>query len=130
MHGNRIESGACCIMPAPPLGITARAEVERVIDGDTIIVHLMLPVRVRLLKCYAPEIHGVDRIAGERSKEAMERMLPVGAKCIVHVPTQDADALGDVLTFGRVLGDVYRVGDDESVSQLLVGMGLAMESRE
>lgn len=116
-------------MPAPPLGLTARAVVERVIDGDTVDVSLRIPVRVRLLDCWAPEIHGIDKIAGHRALEALEKMLPVGTRVHVHVPTEKVDALSGVFSFGRVLGDIFVEGDDESVSQLMVGQGMATRSK-
>jgi endonuclease YncB( thermonuclease family) len=116
-------------MPAPALGLTARAIVDRVIDGDTVDVHIVIPVRVRLLNCWAPEITGVDKIAGHEAKAAMEKLLPVGTMVHVNVPTQAVDALGGVMTFGRVLGEIYVVGDDESVSQLMVGMGHATQAK-
>jgi len=112
-------------MPQPPLGLTARATVERVLDGDTLDVVLQLPVRIRLLDCWAPEIHGAEKPQGIASKEQLERMAPVGSHVRVQVPTGKADALGDVLTLGRVLGHVWRDGDDESLSELMVAAGLA-----
>jgi endonuclease YncB( thermonuclease family) len=112
-------------MPQPPLGLTARATVERVLDGDTLDVVLQLPVRIRLLDCWAPEIHGINKPEGVASKQQLERMAPVGSHVRVQVPTSNADALGDVLTLGRVLGNVWREGDDESLSQLMVAAGMA-----
>lgn len=116
-------------MSKPSLGLTARAVVARVVDGDTVDVYLTLPVRMRLLDCWAPETHGIDRIAGERAKEFLEKLLPQGAPVEVHVPTGDADALGSVLTFGRVLGHIYRPNEQETVSELMVGAGLATEAK-
>ena len=113
-------------MTAPPLGITARATVNRVVDGDTIDVSLLLPVRIRLRDCWAPELHGAERIAGEDAKMFVEHTLGRFDQVIVSVPTSEAQSLGDVLTFGRLLGDVYV--DGESLAELVVGAGLA--SRE
>ena len=117
-------------MPAPPLGITARATIDRVIDGDTVDVHLLIPVRVRLLDCWAPETHGAEKPEGEAAKLQLEKLLPEGASVHLHVPTAEADAMSDVFTFGRAIGDVYRVGDDESVSQIMVGMGFATREKQ
>lgn len=112
-------------MTQPPLGLTARAVVTRIVDGDTMDVMLMLPVRVRLLDCWAPEITGVQKPEGIVAKEQLEKMAPVGSRVRVQVPTGDADALCDVLTMGRVLGNVWRDGDDESLSELMVAAGMA-----
>jgi endonuclease YncB( thermonuclease family) len=116
-------------MPAPPLGITARATIDRVVDGDTVDVNLMIPVRVRLRDCWAPETRGEEKEAGEAAKAQLERIIPRGVQVHVHVPTGEADAMTDVLTFGRALGDIYRLGDDESVAQLLVGLGFATDRK-
>lgn len=116
-------------MNQPPLGLTARAAVVRVVDGDTLDVMLMLPVRVRLLDCWAPEITGVQKPQGIVAKEQLEKMAPVGSRVRVQVPTAEADALGDVLTFGRVLGHVWRDGDESSLSELMVAAGMATETK-
>lgn len=112
-------------MTQPPLGLTARAAVVRVVDGDTMDVMLMLPVRVRLLDCWAPEITGVQKPDGIAAKELLEQLAPVGSRVRVQVPTAEADALGDVLTFGRVLGNAWREGEDQSLSELMVAAGMA-----
>ena len=110
---------------APPLGLTARAKIDRVIDGDTVDVHLVIPVRLRLLDCWAPEITGEEKFAGFQAKEQLEKLLPVGSLVHVHVPTAEIDALGGALTFGRVLGHVYHPGEDESISYQMVSSGHA-----
>lgn len=92
---------------APKPGIVARAKVVRVLDGDTVDVELRVPIRVRLTDCWAPEIRGDERAAGQASKHALAGMLPKGRNIVVHVPTQNARQFGDVLTFGRVLGSIW-----------------------
>lgn len=114
---------------SPPLGITARAIVDRIIDGDTVDVYLTIPVRVRLLDCWAPETHGIDRPEGEVSKAALEALIPVGTHVVVNVPTGQVDALSGVFTFGRVLGNVYRVSEKRSISELMVAQGLATKTK-
>lgn len=114
----------------PALGITARAEVERVVDGDTVDVVLRIPVRVRLLDCWAPELHGDDRVAGNAAKVQMQKFLPVGSHVVLNVPTAKVDAMAGVLTFGRVLGHIYHPGKDESISVQMVRTGLASEVKQ
>ena len=116
-------------MKAPELGIVARAAVERVIDGDTVDVRLLngLPVRIRLLNCWAPEVRGVEKPAGERSKAFLQNLLPVGKAVRVKVPTGEAVDLGGVLTFGRILGEIWL--GDTNVSTLMVTKGLATEEK-
>jgi endonuclease YncB( thermonuclease family) len=112
------------------LGVTTRAKIDRVVDGDTVDVHLIIPLRVRLLDCWAPEMHGEDRVAGAIAKAELEKLLPIGSVVHLDVPTQDASALGDVLTFGRVLGDVYIEGEEESVSEKMVARNLATKEKQ
>lgn len=117
-------------MTQPALGLTARAAVIRVVDGDTVDVMLMLPARVRLIDCWAPEITGAEKLKGQAAKEQLEKMAPVGSRVRVHVPTGEADALGDVLTFNRVLGHMWREGDEASLSELMVAAGMATVSKK
>jgi endonuclease YncB( thermonuclease family) len=116
-------------MPAPSLGLTARAIVDRVIDGDTLDVLITVPVRVRMLDCWAPETRGDEKPQGEASKSLLEQMAPVGSKVLVNIPTTHVDALAGVFTFGRVLGEVWRPGDDESLSVMMVAAGAATKEK-
>jgi endonuclease YncB( thermonuclease family) len=116
-------------MASPKLGLTARAIVDRVIDGDTLDVLITVPVRVRMLDCWAPEITGGEKLDGLASKALLEQMAPVGSPVHVNIPTGDIDALAGVFTFGRVLGEVWRVGDDESLSALMVAAGAATREK-
>ena len=109
----------------PPLGITARAYVKRVIDGDTVELEIRLPVRVRLLDCWAPELRDAE---GPESLAALLEKLPLGSKCVLHVPTKKARTVADVLTFGRVLGHVYRRGDN--VGAAMVAEGFATKTKQ
>jgi endonuclease YncB( thermonuclease family) len=117
-------------MPAPPLGITARALVNRVIDGDTMELLLQVPVTIRMKDCWAPEITGMEKPDGIKSKEFLEKIAPVGSSVVVHVPTAQADALGGVLTFGRVVGEIYRTDDFESLNQLMIAAGMATREKQ
>ena len=118
---------------APPTGICARAIVDRVIDGDTVCIDVCYPLTIRLKECWAPEVRGDDKAAGERSKREMERLLPPGSRCKVFIPTQNARKLGDVFTFGRVVGWLYRkvVGEQtENVSRIMVDNGFATREKK
>lgn len=112
-------------MPPPPLGLTARAVVRRVVDGDTLDVELRLPVRVRLLDCWAPETRGPERPAGLQAQAAAEALAPPGSHGILAVPTAQAEAMADVLTLGRVLGQFWPAGSELSLAELLVAAGQA-----
>lgn len=116
-------------MPAPDLGLTARAIVDRVIDGDTIAALITLPVTVRLIDCWAPEIRGEQKPQGQIAKALLQKMAPAGSPVHLQVPTTHVDALAGVFTFGRVLGHVWRPGDDESLSELMVAAGAATREK-
>ena len=113
-------------MSQPPLGITARAIVKRVLDGDTLDVELVLPCRVRLLNCWAPELHTEE---GKKSKDALCTLSPEGSRVVLQIPTTDAQNVKDVFTFGRVLGNIWREGDEDSISHLMVINGHAKPSK-
>jgi endonuclease YncB( thermonuclease family) len=112
----------------PPLGITARASVDRIIDGDTLVVHVEWPVTIRLADCWAPEIRK-DDYEGHAAKNALTDILPPGSDCVLNVRSDRADNLGDLLTFGRVLADVWSAGDQVSASERMVVGGYATKEK-
>lgn len=114
---------------APLPGITARATVERVVDGDTMDVSLEIPLRVRLLDCWAPELHGAYADAGKMAKRELQALAPHGMRCIVQVPTAEARAVSDVFSFGRALGNVWRLNETMSLSELMVQGGFATATK-
>lgn len=120
---------AVCFMQAfadaPPAGITTVATVDRVIDGDTIHVSVTKTFRVRILDCWAPETRGENRDAGIESKRHLQSIIPQGSKITVHIPA--GRTVGDSLSFGRVLADVYRGND--SVAEMMVEAGQATRER-
>lgn len=114
-------------MSAPPLGITAKVRVVDCVDGDTLEVELTRRLRVRLRNAWAPELRGGDmatKYAARQSKDNLMR-LALGKSGVLHVPTLDADRIGDVMTFDRVLGDVWVDGQAESLAAQQVAGGFA-----
>jgi endonuclease YncB( thermonuclease family) len=107
----------------PPLGITTRAKVVRVLDGDTLQLEVRYRVTCRMLDCWAPE---KNTAAGEKAWEDLE-MRAAGKDVVLHIPTADARSMVDVLTFGRVLGYVYE--NNESLSEWQVKKGNATTKR-
>lgn len=107
----------------PKRGLTAKCRITEVYDGDTITVEVMVPVRVRLLDCWAPEIrtkNQTEKKLGLESKSNLKE-LAEGKEGIIHLPWEDARRLDDTLTFGRVLADVWVDGDSLSEMQVLGG---------
>lgn len=112
-----------------PILYTMRAEVLRVVDGDTIIVRLSLMydltkenVQVRMLGVDTPETRTKDpaeKAAGLAAKAFVEGLLPVGARIRVIVREN-----GQVDNFGRTLAWVI-LPDGTNLSTLLLEKGLA-----
>lgn len=122
-------------MPQP--GWTTRAVVTRVVDGDTVEVELRRRIRVRLLDCWAPETKGHDpekKAAGEAAREHLEQIIPVGNDVILEIPTDvegDAGDMGQILTFGRVVGSVWNAyKGGKSANEQMVADGFATQSKE
>ena len=113
---------------APQLGLTARATLKNVVDADTIDVTVHLPARIRLLDNWSPELKTPE---GKEAKAYLVQLLGQGHSLIVFIPTEHADNLNDLLTFGRVLGHVWSSPDaEESISEILVRMGYATMEKE
>lgn len=100
--------------------------VTEVVDGDTVTVEVRLPMRVRILNCWAPER---GEAGGSEATENM-RNLALNKRGILHVPLEHVDRIDKALTFGRVLGDVYIDGDEESVAQQQIRLGFAKSHKE
>lgn len=113
----------------PQPGITHSCEVVRVLDGDTIEVRVESTMVVRLLDCWAPETHRTDdpteKQRGLLSKAHLQSICRPGDQAIVNVPFGSKSHFGDDMTMGRVLGNVWIVGNTKSLSELQVAAGHA-----
>ena len=111
---------------------TYRAEVIRVIDGDTVDVNIDLGFymkvrkRLRLLDLDTEEVRGGTDESKARAKEATERMKELLASGTVYVQTE-MDATGK---YGRLLAAIYvdTAGENEienfvNVNQTMVTEG-------
>src|SRR5689334_4363513 len=78
-----VAAAADCTMPRKPHGL-APASVVRVVDGDTIIVHLGdgRSTRVRLIGIDSPELHPSDKLKrdAQRSGKDAAAIQALGAK--------------------------------------------------
>jgi endonuclease YncB( thermonuclease family) len=111
---------------APPLGVSARVFVTRVVDGDTVDVEIRIPLRVRLIDCWAPE-----KYEGKIGPAATQSMTTMADKQwgVLFVPTQEAQSLTDVLTFDRVLGKIWIDGNTLDISERQVRKNLASRTK-
>lgn len=85
--------------------LKAKGKVTRVIDGDTVKVELS----VRLNKIDAPEIHGIERELGIKSKEWLEKKL-TGKYVTLNVEANDK--------YYRLLADVM-LGSENIKDELI-----------
>lgn len=115
-------------MSRPQHGWSSPCVVDRVLDGDTIEVTVTRKLRVRLLGCWAPEIHGEEKPLGLKSLQHLKE-LALGSTGTVFIPTEDARNMGDILTLGRVLGHVWIDGSDISLSDAQVIAGHARREK-
>ncbi len=111
-----------------------RGKVVRVVDGDTLVVHLDLGLRVytevslRLAGINAPEMRQgtkEDRAAGSSARDYLATLLPPGAE--VYVRTHK-----DKQTFNRYVADVFHVGlgAEFSITDEMVHAGHATYAEE
>jgi endonuclease YncB( thermonuclease family) len=115
-------------MLCPPHGISLPCTLDRVIDGDTVDVRCLDRTwRIRLLDCWAPEIHGEQKPAGLKSKAFLERLLSGGETLTLFVPLAPGGKISKLLTCDRVLGRIF-VGAQDA-AEVLRRHGLATETK-
>jgi endonuclease YncB( thermonuclease family) len=103
---------------APQPGITLPCTVTEVTDGDTVVVQLRLTTSVRLKDCWAKELGS----GGEPAKNRLTK-LAEGKDATLTIDLSEAKRLGDVFSFGRVIGTLWIEGD--CVNRQLVKEGFA-----
>jgi endonuclease YncB( thermonuclease family) len=111
-------------MTAPEIAICLPATVDSVHDGDTATVTLKITTQVRYLKCWAPELKDAGgKESAARAKEAE------GKHGRLFIPIDGAKTIADLLTFGRVLGELWIDGESESESQKQVRLKMAATAK-
>lgn len=133
---------------APKPGLTAPCEVVEWHDGDTCTVRVTIDVRVRLLDCWAPEVHGRSMTEAEKklppekqkeiqrqitnekqrgndSKASAMKFAPVGSSGVLEIPFDGIHRSDEAFTMGRVLGRVWIGGKDVSALQVASGHATA-----
>lgn len=107
-----------------------KANVVRVIDGDTIIVNIDLGFdswkfnqRIRLLGINAPELKGITKANGLKSKEFLESLfVDVNGSVVLHTAKDSTDK------YGRYLADVFVSYISQSINEYLVACGMAVKA--
>jgi endonuclease YncB( thermonuclease family) len=116
----------CCQPQEPPQPgvVIAGCKITRVLDADTVQVEVTRRFMVRFRDCWAPETHETkhpsEKQLGLRAKEVLEHMAPVGTSVTLEVATDGDDDIGDGLTFGRVVGDLW---SDRNLSTAMIDSG-------
>ena len=106
------------------------AKIRRWVDGDTVDVTLDLGFdilynnRIRLYGINTPESRTRDleeKKRGLAAKDRVKELCPVGSSIILKT-TKDGRG-----KFGRILGEIFVPGAVQSINQLLVEEGHALE---
>ena len=107
-----------------------KATIRRVVDGDTVDVtldlgfNIMYNSRIRLLGIDTPESRTRDleeKKRGLAAKDRVKELCPVGSSVTLKT-TKDGRG-----KFGRILGEIFVSGVVQSINQLLVEEGHAVE---
>jgi endonuclease YncB( thermonuclease family) len=107
-------------LTAPPLALCLPIKVTEVHDGDTAKVSVTFDLTVRYANCWAPELKQPDGPkSADRAKEA------VGKAGRLFVDLSNVRNLADALTFGRVIGEIWLDGQQESESAKQVRLKMA-----
>lgn len=101
-------------------------KINRIIDGDTIDIDIDLGFsitisqRIRLLHIDAAEIRTRDleeKKEGLAAKEWLEKELSREGEWIINTTKDDK--------YGRILGELYLVGDPVTVNERMINEGIA-----
>lgn len=103
--------------------LSERATVERVTDGDTVV--LTDQRRVRLIGINSAELNAQApklKKAAQQAADKLKTWLPRGVSVVLYLGDEPHDR------HGRVLAHVIRANDGLAVAQLMVKSGLALQS--
>ena len=110
------------VAPDPAI-VLGSCRIVEIIDGDTVEVERVVRFPVRLKDCWAAETRTKDarvKAIGITSKEALDYAL--GRKCRVQINPDGDETVGDGLSFGRAVGDVFLLdGTNMGESQVETG---------
>lgn len=97
-------------LPQPQV-VLGSCRLHRVIDADTYEVEVVRRIRVRAKDCWGPETyetkHSSEKELGLAAKAVLESIVARDSRCRVVIHPDGDEDLGDGLSFGRVVGDVY-----------------------
>jgi len=99
-------------------GLAIPVEYVRTIDGDTFEFEIRRKFKVRLRDIDTPEINTKK---GVRAKETVECELESADDILVFIPTNSPEHLMDIVSFERVVADVYINGHNLASMLKLLG---------
>lgn len=103
--------------------ISLPAKVISVHDGDTIRVKFEIESSVRMLNCWAKELKTGE--SGLQAKENLLKLCPEGSEVLIQIPFKSD--ISKMFTFGRILGNVYK--DGNNLSEIQVKQGFATKEK-
>ena len=121
------------VIPEPQI-VLGSCKIDRVIDGDTIVVSCVRRIRVRF-RSWSAESHKTkhtcEKSLGIAATDHLAMMAAEGTPCRLAIATDGDEDLGDGLTFGRVVGDVYLMdgSSNESLGGRMITAGHAFETK-
>lgn len=92
------------------------ASVERIVDGDTLVI--TGAGKVRLIGVDTPEVYGAAECFGTEASSFAKRLMPPGSRVSYRVGAEPRDR------YGRLLAYVY-VPDGRMANKVLVDAGYA-----
>jgi hypothetical protein len=110
----------------PPIpAITARCRFLEAVDGDTFKAEIRLIATVRLCgegdeQCWVPEL---DEPGGQEALAYVKQLE--GQDGIIQIPTEKAHNLASLFSFGRLLANWWKEGEEEDLASKLVRLGFA-----
>jgi len=102
---------------------TERATIERITDGDTVVLADQRRVRLIGINAAEPNAQSIKlKIAAQRATEVLETWLPRGESVVLHIGDEPYDH------HDRLLAHITRASDGLAVAHLMVQRGLAVQS--
>lgn len=121
--------------PLPePRVVLGSCRFVRAKDADTYEIEIRRTVTVRADKCWAPETHRTkhpsEKNLGIQAREFLKRFVKPGTPCRLEIVPDGDEHVGDSLTFGRVVGNVYlEDGDGRSLGELMNSTGMTYPTK-
>lgn len=127
--------GMVPIKPLPePRIVIGACQIDRVIDADTVDLRVSRVVRVRFLDCWAPETHKTkhpsEKHLGELAEQHLLSLIGTETACRLEILPDGDEDIGDGLTFGRIVGNVYlESGDGRHLGEILNADGVTFATK-